>query len=190
MMIFDFTSQTMVGTIFALSKREKLAQDDHPLASEAFRKGLLYCAVLYVPSAAFFHYNWPAWNLEYFFDPAVVRGWGAFFDGALLECFYIFGFFAAARMLRGNGGKAKPVLLALAGLWLAVCAFLFGGMWSRSFTVGTYADFQTNPLPNYKIEWGSPHSMFGGELMWWLLIWAVLDYGPLLWLYVRARRAP
>jgi len=190
MMLFDFTSQTMVGTIFALGSREELAKEDRPLTTRAFLIGLLYCAILYVPSAAFFHYNWPAWNLEYIFDPLRVRGWGIFADGALLELFYILGFYLSARALRKNGGLAKPVLIRLALLWLVMLVFLFGLNWSRSFTVGTMADYLNDPVPPFQFRWGSPHSMFGGELMWWLLIWAVLDYGPLLWLYARARRAP
>ncbi len=110
MMIFDFTSQTMVGSIFALGSREKLAQEDQPLATKAFLNGLLFCAILYVPSAAFFHYNWPAWNMEYFVDPAVARGWGVFADGVLLEIFYILGFYLSARALRKNGEADKALL--------------------------------------------------------------------------------
>jgi hypothetical protein len=190
MILFDFTSQTMVGSIFALSRRESLARDDAPLASRAFREGLLFCALLYVPSAAFFHYNWPGWNLEYVVDPARVGGWGAFVDGALLELFYIVGFLLTARALRRNGGRAAPVVLRLALLWLAVLAFLVGFAWSRSFTVGSYGDFLRDPTPPFRFRWGAPHSIFGSALMWWLFIWAVIDYGPLLWLYLRGRRAP
>jgi hypothetical protein len=188
-MLFDFTSQTMVGTVFALGSREKLATEEHPLSSKAFRTGLLFSAVLYVPSAAFFHYNWPAWNLQYLFDPTMVRGWGAFADGALLQVFYILGFLLSARALRANGGQVKPILIRLTMLWLVVLAILGSTLWSRSFTVGTYADYLQDPVPPFTLRWGAPHSLFGGELMWWLIIWAFLDYGPLLWLYVRARRA-
>ena len=80
MLLFDMMVQVTVGGVFALRDREELAQPaSKPADSKAFRDGLLYSMLLYVPSAVFFLAAWPAWNSMYLLDIETRPMWAAWY---------------------------------------------------------------------------------------------------------------
>lgn len=190
MLLFDMMVQVTVGGVFALRDREELAQPaSKPADSKAFRDGLLYSMLLYVPSAVFFLAAWPAWNSMYLFDIETRPMWAAWYallDTVALFLCFIGGFLLAARHLRG-GGSARSVVARLIAVWLVIWIVLFVVLWGRSFAVTSYADFVSREWPRFKVEWGAKDTMFGRPLMWWLLTWMVLDFGPLTLIYRRGR---
>lgn len=192
MLVFDLTVEFTVGATFALAHRERLiAPDVKPLQDRAFRNGLLYSGFLYIASAVFFLVGWPAWNSMYLFDLSnpVHMAWFAYADTAALLACFVAGYIATVGWLRRAKGFLSPTGLRLAALWAAVCAVLFIWLWDRSFTVTTYADFLAHARPRFALRWGQPDSFFGHALMYWLLVWMVLDFGPLLFIYREARIA-
>lgn len=192
MLLFDMGVQVTVGGVWALSEREDLTGGGAcPLESRAFRRGLLYSSLLYVPSAVLFLYAWPGWNSMYLLDietDRVVGGWYAFFNTAALFGCYILGFWLSARSLRRTGGAIKPILVRLATMWGALFILLFGLLWGRSFAVTSYQEFVAGDWPRFALRWGEPDSFFGHRLMYWLILWALLDFGPLGYFYWRIRR--
>ena len=192
MLVFDMGVQVTVGSVWALSEREALGEPGAaPWRSRAFRDGLLYSSLLYVPSAVFFLRAWPGWNSMYLLDiesDAIVGAWYAFANTAVLLACYLAGFALASRTLRRSGGRARPVLASLGIMWAALLILLFGVMWGRSFAVTSYDAFVAGEWPRFAIRWGEPDSFFGHPLMYWLMVWAVLDFGPLGYLYWRARK--
>lgn len=192
MLVFDMGVQVTVGGVWALSERERLiGSDTSPWQSRAFRHGLLYSALLYVPSAVFFLYAWPGWNSMYLLDietDRVVGAWYAFANTMVLFACYLAGFAFASRTLKAKNGAVKPLLGRLGIMWAAILIVLFGLMWGRSFAVTSYQSFVAGDWPRFAIRWGEPDSFFGHALMYWLMLWAVLDFGPLGYLYWRARK--
>lgn len=191
MLVFDMAVQVTVGGVWAMSEREKLTTDDAPLASRPFRRGLLYSSLLYVPSAVFFLIAWPGWNSMYMFDiesNAIIGAWYAFANAVVLFACYIAGFVGAARVMRGSGGSPQPLLIRLGIMWAVILVVLFGLMWGRSFAVTSYDAFVAGEWPRFALRWGEPDSFFGHQLMYYLMVWAVLDFAPLGYLYWRARR--
>ena len=65
-MAFELT----VGALCAAGGRERLAAREDPYASPAFRAGLLYSALFYVPAAVVFVRVWSDWSSHYLFDTA------------------------------------------------------------------------------------------------------------------------
>ncbi len=192
MLVFDLTVEFTVGATFALAHRERLLDPDNkPLRDPAFRNGLLYSGFLYIASAIFFLVAWPGWNSMYLFDLSnpVRLAWFAYADTAALLACFVAGYLATVRWLRRSAGQLLPTLVRLGGLWLLVTAVLFVWLWGRSFTVTTYAEFMAHSWPRFALRWGAPDSFFGHALMYWLLLWMVLDFGPLLILYREARLA-
>lgn len=193
MLVFDMGVQVTVGGVWALSARESLARPQvAPLESKAFRNGLLYSALLYVPSAVFFLRAWPAWNSMYLLDietHQITGAWYAFANTAVLFLCYLLGFGLAVKRLRAADGAAGPLLVHLGAMWAVILVVLFGVMWGRSFAVTTYQDFVSREWPRFAIRWGEKDSFFGHPLMYWLMVWAVLDFGPLGYLYWRARKS-
>lgn len=191
MLLFDVAVQASVGTVFALRDREKLTGDPgSPWATTAFRDALLYSVLLYIPSAIAFLYAWPGWNSMYLLDlerdPAVGMGW-VYGDSVLLVLVTIAGFHWAQRWLR-RSGSVRALLGQVVALWAVVGFVLVVPLWGRSFAVTSYDAFHAGTWPRFELRWGQPDSFFGRPIMWWLLIWAVIDFAPLAYLYWRGRR--
>jgi len=187
MLLFDVTVQASVGAVFALRDRERLAAGG--AADPAFRDGLLYSVLLYVPSALCFLYAWPGWNSMYLADLETDRVFGGswlYGDGVLLVLAYAAGFAWSRRWLRG-GGTARGLLGQVVLLWAVVGFVLVVPLWGRSFTDTSYQAFHAGSWPRFAVRWGEPDSFFGRPIMWWLLIWGVIDFAPLGYLYWRGR---
>lgn len=192
MLLFDLGVQLTVGTVLAMSDRENLIKPDRsPYTSPVFRNGLLYSMLIYIPSALYFLYAWPGWNTMYMIDAETNRLYGSWFllldTWGLTGC-YVLGFWATTRALRSSGGKTKPLVMALGGLWLAISVLLFVVMWGRSFAVTTYDAFHAGEWARFDLRWGEPDSFFGRPIMWYLLVFALPDVLPVAWLYRRRRR--
>lgn len=190
MLLFDAAVELTVGAVFALGHREELARSLTPVTHHrAFRQGLVYSALLYVASAAFFFVGFTAWNTMYLVDlenSPTLLCWAAYLDSAFLSLCYIVGFVSVARALRRT--RLAVIGWSLAAMWSAVCLLLFVVLWTRSFVVTSYQEFVTHTYPAFSFRWGEPDSFFGHRLMWWLLFWCVVDFAPLAYLYGRARQ--
>lgn len=190
MIPFDLASQVTVGAVMALAHREELAKSAEPLHSKAFRRGALFCGLLYIPSVQFFHHQWASWNAMYFVDPESSRrigAWLGFGEAVVLFALFMAGFLWTAKLLGPKGDRWKPVLLRLGVIWAVVAAFIVG-FWDRSFSSAPYAEWAANRPPMWEVRWGEPGAFWGAPIMWWILIFAPIDYGPLVWLYFKGRR--
>ncbi len=192
MLLFDLGVQATVGVVIALSDRENpRAPEQSAFDSPAFRTGLLYSMLVYIPSALGFLYIWPGWNTMYLFDVETNRVYGMWFllfDAMGLTGSFVLAYWLTARSLRKTGGKPRPPLLGLGAMWLIVTVLLFVIMWGRSFAVTSYQAFHAGTWPRFDLRWGEPDSFFGRPIMWWLIGFAPPDFLPLAWLYRRRRR--
>lgn len=187
MILFDAAFQATVGATAVCAARERLAAAARPLDSLAFRDGLLYSALVYIPSAVLFLWAWPGWNSMYLVDLETGRlagAWWLWFDMVFLFGCYTAGFLASAHLLRRG---LRAVLIAFAGLWVLVLGALGLPLWGRSVAVTTYADFHQGTWPRFDLRWGQPDSFFGTTIMFYLLAWGLVAFAG-LWLLYRAGR--
>lgn len=184
-MAFELT----VGALCAAGGRERIAAHEDPYASPAFRAGLLYSALFYVPAAVVFVRVWSDWSSHYLFDAAAHPAGAAAFayaDASLLFVSYVVGFALAARRIRA--GRLGALLRQLAAGWIGLLLVLFVALAERSLVVTTTSELHRPERPAAVPPWGDPRALLGGPLMYALLASSAWNGAPLAILYRSLRR--
>lgn len=186
---FDFWAQASIGSIFALGSREQLATTAHPFRTRTFLDLLVYSALAYSPSVIFFVAAWPSWYVMYAVDTEGPRRGLAWLEVVNLYIQYaclVLGYGVAAWRLRRNGGQPGRILAVNLICWAIVLFSCIVPYWDRTFVAAPFMEY--HPIPRFEVRWGEAHSFWGGEILAFWCLWAVVDVGLFAWFYRRLRQ--
>ena len=112
----------IVGMSLALVVREKLRNIKSIFYNKYLFITLLWTALLFMPSTLLFLFNWTAWDLMYYIDPATLNPYLMIFFPGLIVAMSVFGFMLAHHLIRK--GKEKHAAFILIAVVILFCAFL------------------------------------------------------------------
>ena len=197
----------LAGQTLALSAKRSLADEPSLYVNRPLMGSLLWMTLLYAPSAMFFYHGWSAWNSVYLLQDVAATGpaehpdFGSnrlLLEASLiwLDCSVLVGLFygsfvLAHRWIRaGRSSMIVRTCVMVAVLFVAYAAATY----DRSFMVVTYERWKALKEAGIQLgdifEWrGSQGATFLGHQVFWAnLVVAIIDFGPLIYLYRRFSR--
>jgi hypothetical protein len=207
MIPFDMSVSIISGQTLALSAKRQLAREPDTFVNRPVMTALLWMVLLYAPSAMFFFHGWSAWNSVYILKDVAVAGppeYPAFGSGRQvwesiviwLDCSALVGLFYGSFILghrwirAGNPGAIVKTCIAVAVALVIYCAITY----DRSFMVRTYEGWTQLKASGIAFgdifKWNglSGSGFLGHQVFWANAIVMVIDFGPLVYLYIWFRR--
>jgi hypothetical protein len=203
MIPFDMSVSFITGQTLALSARRQLANNSNLLVNKPLMISLLWMSLLYAPSAMYFYHGWTAWNSVYILKDVPITGafpeypyfepWRLLLESVViwLDCTILIGFLLGAFVLAHRwilARREKCIIAACIMVDIALLAYLWL-TYERSLLVTTYEHFERltqQPLTlSDVLAWRGfgGNTFFGHSVFWSNVVIALIDFGPLIYLY-------
>ncbi len=208
MIPFDMSVSFITGQTLALAARRRLSGEKNFLVNRPLMISLLWQTLIYTPSAMFFYHGWTAWNSVYIFKGVPVssrfpeypyfESQRLLFEAILiwLDCTALVGLFLAGFVLAHRwivAKKTKNIAVACGAVALGFLAYA-ALTYDRSFVVTTYERWERLKSKGINFadvfSWGGVdgNAFLGHSVFWANLVVAVIDFGPLVYLYRKFSR--
>jgi len=121
----DITMSFVVGIFLALTARKELRNIDSIFYNKYLCITLLWTGVIFMPSTLLFLYDWTAWNLMYYTNPAELNSYIlTIFFPSLIVAMGASGFMLTHHLIRKKDGKCYLPVIILIAVIILFCAFL------------------------------------------------------------------